>query len=152
MPESRLQPNAFPVKNFIDGIPNPQIRQDCWTLFRIMSEAAQAMPRMWGMSTVGFGQFRATDINGKEKYWMLIGFSPRKQSIALYIMVNSIDHSTELLAGLGKYTHGKGCLIIKSLADVDLAILKELVSESVAYKTRAHPMTESEQTRLMGLE
>jgi hypothetical protein len=139
MAESKLKPSSYPVTIFLNTIPNESIRQDCWTLFRIMTETAQAIPRMWGTDVVGFGQFRAVDMDGKEGYWMLIGFSPRKQTIALYFMIQGSEHSAELLAKLGKYTHGKGCLYIKNLADIDLNVLKELLHETVANKVKPGP-------------
>jgi hypothetical protein len=142
MAETKLKPNSFPVTNFINGIPNEQIRKDCWTLFKIMSETVQAIPRMWGTDIVGFGQYRAVDTDGKEDYWMLIGFSPRKQAITLYFMVTGSEHSAELLSKLGKYTHGRRCLNIKHLVDIDLTVLKELLRISVANKGQANPGTQ----------
>ncbi len=70
---------------------------------------------------------------------MLIGFSPRKQAITLYLMLGGVENAEDLLARLGKYTRGKGCLYIKRLSDVDLAILEELVGATVAYMVKTYP-------------
>lgn len=139
MAEPKTKANEFPVADFINAIPNTQVRQDCWTIVDIMQEAAQAAPRMWGSSIVGFGTYRAVNASGKGNDWLMIGFSPRKQAITLYLMLNGIEHSNELLARLGKHTQGKGCLYIKRLADVDMTTLKEIVRASVGYvlKTKA---------------
>jgi len=139
MAETKTKANELPVADFINAIPDAQIRQDCWSIVEIMQEAAQAPARMWGTAIVGFGEYRAVNARGKGNNWMLVGFSPRKQAITLYLMLSGLDRSDQLLARLGKYTRGKGCLYIKRLADVDLATLKELVRSSVTYVARTYP-------------
>ena len=62
----------------------------------------------------------------------LTGFSPRKQSLTLYIMAG-FDRYDELMQRLGKHTTGKSCLYIKRLADVDTTVLTELVRRSAAH-------------------
>jgi hypothetical protein len=138
MAEPKTKPTELPVADFINALPDPQVRQDCWSIVEIMQEAAQAPARMWGTAIVGFGKYRAVNASGKGNDWMLVGFSPRKQAITLYLMLSGLDKSDELLARLGKYTRGKGCLYIKRLADVDIATLKELVRSSVAYVARTY--------------
>ena len=133
MAEPKTKPTDIPVTDFINAISDAQVRQDCWTIVEIMQEAAQARPRMWGTAIVGFGQYRAVNASGRGNDWMLIGFSPRKQAITLYLMLGGIEHASELLARLGKHTQGKGCLYIKRLSDVDLTTLKQVVGASVAY-------------------
>ena len=81
---------------------------------------------MWGSSIVGFGEQHLVYESGRELDWMLIGFSPRKQNLTLYV---TLDES--LLKKLGKFTTGKGCLYIKKLADVDKKVLKEVIAASV---------------------
>ena len=139
MAEPKTKATDAPVADFINALPDAQTRQDCWTLVEIMQAAAQAPARMWGTAIVGFGQYRATYASGKGVDWMLIGFSPRKQALTLYIMMGGIEHPEEMLARLGKHTRGKGCLYIKRLADVDLTTLKELVQTSADYMRKTHP-------------
>ena len=83
MAELKTRSTDFPVADFINALPDVQVRQDCWTIIEIMQEASQAPARMWGTAIVGFGQYRMVYANGKEADWMLIGFSPRKQAITL---------------------------------------------------------------------
>ena len=139
MAEPKTKVTELPVADFINAIPEAQVRQDCWSIVEIMQEAAQASARMWGTAIVGFGEYRAVNASGKGNDWMQVGFSPRKQAITLYLMLSGLDRSDELLARLGKYTRGKGCLYIKRLADVDLATLKELVRSSVTYVAKTYP-------------
>jgi hypothetical protein len=134
--ESKTKLTDVPVADFINDIPGEQVRKDCRTIADIMQEATQAPPRMWGTAIVGFGQYRAVNSSGKDYDWMQIGFSPRKQAITLYLMLGGLENSNDLLSRLGQHTRGGGCLYIKRLADVDLAILKELVRASVAYVAR----------------
>jgi hypothetical protein len=111
MAEPKTKLSDIPVADFINAIPDAQIRQDCWTIVEIMQEATQAPPRMWGKAILGFGQYHAVHASGKGNDWMVIGFSPRKQAITLYLMLAGIEPSEEILARLGKYTRGKGCLL-----------------------------------------
>jgi hypothetical protein len=140
MAELKTKPNDLPVADFIQAIPDAQVRQDCWTIVEIMQEAAKAPARMWGTSIVGFGSYYAVIASGKGNDWPLIGFSPRKQAITLYLMLGGLENSDKLLEKLGKHTRGKGCLYIKRLADVDLQTLKEMIYTSVAYTLRAKPV------------
>jgi len=139
MAEPKTKLNDVPVADFINAIPEAQVRQDCWTIIEMMQEAAQAPARMWGTAIVGFGQYRAVNASGKGNDWMQIGFSPRKQAITLYLMLGGVENAEDMLARLGKYSRGKGCLYIKRLSDVDLTTLKELVRASVAYVAKAYP-------------
>ena len=139
MAEPKTKPTETPVADFINAIPDAQVRQDCWTIVEIMQEATQAPARMWGTAIIGFGQYRLVNANGKGYDWPLIGFSPRKQALTLYLMLGEMDLSDEMLARLGKYTRSKVCLYIKRLSDVDLPVLKEMVRASVAYMVKAYP-------------
>jgi hypothetical protein len=141
MAEIKTKATDAPVADFINAIPDAQTRQDCWTLVEIMQEASKAPARMWGSSIVGFGQYRATYANGKGVDWMLIGFSPRKQALTLYILMGGVEHSEQTLARLGKHTRGKGCLYVRHLSDIDLTTLKEMVRASVDYMHKNHPVT-----------
>jgi hypothetical protein len=138
MGEPKTKQNNMPVAGFINAIPDTQVRQDCWTIIGIMQEATQAPARMWGTAIVGFGQYRAVNASGKGNDWMVIGFSPRKQAIALYMMLGGFE-SEKMLARLGKYTRGKGCLYIKRLSDVNLSTLQEMIHSSIAYVMKSHP-------------
>ncbi len=87
---------------------------------------------MWGTSIVGFGSYHYKYASGRENEWFLVGFSPRKQNLTLYIM-SGFDDYESLLADLGKYKTGKSCLYINKLEDVDLPTLRELVKKSVTH-------------------
>ena len=125
------------VNAFLKGAVDDTCRQDCLTLLRIMKHSTGAEPRMWGSGIVGFGSYHYQYASGREGDWFLTGFAPRKQALTLYIMAG-FDRYEALLAKLGQYKTGKSCLYIKRLADVDVAVLKELVSASVTHMKQMH--------------
>ena len=98
-----------------------------------MKSATEAEPRMWGSAIIGFGEYTMTYPNGREIPWMVIGFSPRKQNLTLYVGSSFPEHD-DLLAELGKHSTGKGCLYIKRLSDVNIPTLKKMVTASVKHR------------------
>ena len=95
-----------------------------------MQQATRSEPKMWGESIVGFGNIHLKYASGRELDWMVIGFSPRKANITLYL-TNGLERYATLLQKLGKHTIGKGCLYIKKLKDVNTQVLEDLMRESV---------------------
>ncbi len=133
MAEAKTKLNANSVAEFLDAIPNEQVRQDCWTLVNLMQTATQAPPQMWGEKIVGFSSAPVIYASGRIEDWPLISFSPRKENITLYNLLGS-DHDEELLTKLGKNTRGKGCLYIKRLSDIDLSTLQQMIQAAVAHR------------------
>jgi Domain of unknown function (DU1801) len=103
---------------------------DCNAVIALMQRATGEPPRMWGASIVGFGSYTYKYQSGKTGDWMLVGFSPRKQNLTLYIMAGFSEYET-LMAKLGKHKTGKSCLYVNSLADIDMKVLEKLVKTSV---------------------
>ena len=132
MVELKTKQNKASVTGFLRGIEDPQRRKDCRTVLELMKEVTGSGPKMWGDSIVGFGSYHYKYASGREGDWFVTGFSPRKANLTLYIMAG-FSRYKELLAKLGKHKTGKSCLYIKRLADVDLAILRQLVEDSVAH-------------------
>ena len=130
MAELKTKKTEASVEDFLNTIRDKDVRQDCFEIAKIMKQATRSDPKMWGSSIVGFGSRHLKYASGRELDWMVIGFSPRKANITLY-MPGGLENQTTLLRRLGKYTTGKGCLYIKKLKDVDTKVLKELVNDSV---------------------
>lgn len=137
MAEAKTKVTSASVEDFLNGVEPEQKRQDCFTILRWMEEITQLKPQMWGESMVGFGQYHYVYASGREGDAFLIGFSPRKQNIVLYI-VNEFEQFESLLQKLGKFSTGKVCLYIKKLADVDNTILKELITVSYQHIRQTH--------------
>ena len=87
---------------------------------------------MWGSSVIGYGSCTIHYANGKTGDWMATGFSPRKQALTLYIM-SGFSRNQKLLDQLGKYKTGKSCLYINRLEDINLDVLRELISDSITH-------------------
>lgn len=129
---NKTQPNNLSVSDFINQVEPEQKRMDCLAIAEMMRQATQAEPKMWGDSIIGFGEYHYKYASGREGDWFLTGFAPRKQNISLYIMAG-FKRYEELMGKLGKYKTGKSCLYINKLADVDEAVLKELIQLSASY-------------------
>jgi hypothetical protein len=130
MAENKTKATTKSVPEFLEQIEDPKRRSDCITIAAMMEKLTGSKPKMWGDSIVGFGDYRYKYASGREGDWFLSGFSPRKQNLTIYIM-GYLEFYTELLEGLGKFKHGKGCLYIKTLEDIDLKVLESLISASI---------------------
>lgn len=128
--ELKTKVNEASVTDFLNSVEDEQKRKDSFEVLKLMKQASKEDAKMWGGSIVGFGSYHYKGASGREGEWMLIGFSPRKQNITLYIMPGFERYPT-LMKKLGKYSTGKSCLYIKRLSDVDVDVLKELMTESL---------------------
>ena len=131
MADNKTQPSKASVAAFIDALADPMRRADAKTLVKLMKAATGEAPKLWGPSIVGFGSYHYVYDSGREGDMPIIGFSPRKAAIVLYLMLGLGSHEA-LLGKLGKHSRGKGCLYIKKLADTDPGLLERLIVESVA--------------------
>lgn len=130
--DNKTKPTKKDVTDFLGQVEPEQKRKDCLAILEMMHQATQAEPKMWGDSIIGFGEYHYKYASGREGDWFLTGFSPRKQNISLYIMAG-FKRYEELMSKLGKYKTGKSCLYINKLADIDEAVLKELIQLSANY-------------------
>ena len=134
MAEPKTRPTKASVTEFIDRIADENRREDSRTIIAMMRKITGEKPVMWGESIVGFGSQTLTYANGSELDWPITAFSPRKQSLVLYVLTGK--EKPELMKRLGKHTTGKVCLYIKRLSDIDINVLEELVTDSVALYSR----------------
>jgi hypothetical protein len=128
----KTKPTGKSVKRFLDAVENERRREDAKKVLALMKDVTGEQPRMWGESIVGFGKYRYRYDSGREGEWFLTGFSPRKQSLTLYIM-SGFSRYDELLKRLGKHKTGSSCLYVNRLEDVDEKVLRRLVKDSVAF-------------------
>lgn len=129
MSELKTRPTAEPVSAFLAGQPDDR-RADCEAVLQMMEAATGERAQMWGESMVGVGRYAYTNSAKKTFEWMLVGFSPRKNDLTLYIMPGFEDFPG-LMEKLGKHKTGKSCLYLKKLADVDSVVLRQLIEGSV---------------------
>ena len=134
MAELKTKLNDASIDDFLNKVEDTQKRKDCFEIVKIMKQVTKEEPKMWGPAIIGFGSYHYKYESGRGGDMPVIGFSPRKQNLTLYIGLGS-EAENPLLKKLGKYTTGKGCLYIKKLADVDMKVLQELITKSFK---RAH--------------
>ena len=126
MAEMKTKATNESVKDFLNKISDEERRADCFQVAKIMEEVTGEKPKMWGPSIVGFGSYHYKYASGREGDWPMMGFSPRKKDLTLYIMMGFEKHA-DLMEKLGKHTNSKSCLYIKRLSDVHIPTLKKLI-------------------------
>lgn len=131
MAENKTKPTDASVQHYFASIENEARRHDCQELAGILTKITQQQPTMWGSSIVGFGVYHYTYASGREGDTFLVGFASRKNDITIYFSTDVSEHQA-LLAQLGKYKLGKACLHFRTFADVDVPVLEQLISSSVA--------------------
>ncbi|MGO2068407.1 MULTISPECIES: DUF1801 domain-containing protein [Glutamicibacter] len=130
MPTSqKTLPTSASVEDFIEAATPEKRRIDGHELDRIFREATGEQPVMWGPSIVGYGSYTyISPANARTTgIWPKTGFSPRKAQLSLYGL-KDLPQGASLLPQLGKYTEGAGCVYVKKLEDIDLAVLRELIA------------------------
>lgn len=131
--------NDASVEDFINSVDGDTKKADAFKLLDIYKKITSHVPKMWGSSMIGFGQYHyKSERSSQEGDWPLAAFSPRKQNLTLYIMPGFHDYD-DLLSKLGKHKTSKGCLYINKLSDVDLTILEQLVKRSYDDAVREFP-------------
>jgi len=131
MAENKTRPGDGSVQEFLDGISDPLRRTDAIRLNELMKEVTGADPVMWGDSIVGYGTYHYKYASGREGEWFLTGFSPRKQNLTIYVK-GYLEKYQDRLKTLGKHKHGKGCLYINKLEDIDFENLRDLIAYSIS--------------------
>lgn len=131
MSEPKTQPTKTTLAAFLGTVEDPQRRADCTTIAKLMQKITGEKAVIWGTSIVGFGRYRYRYASGQEGDWPVCGFSPRKNDLTLYLM-RGFDGEEALLAQLGKHKISKACLYLKSLKNVDMAVLEQLIERAVA--------------------
>lgn len=122
-------PNKASVTKFINAVENETRRKDARALLALMKKLTGDKPVMWGPSIIGFGEYHYVYDSGREGDSMLVGFSPRKANMVLYVL-GSLDPKDPLLGRLGKYKRGRSCLYVNTLADVDPGVLEKIIRKS----------------------
>lgn len=130
--------------DFIAAVEPERRRDEARTLDALFRKVTGEPPRMWGPTIIGYGEYRTTYASGRDVHSLRTGFSPRKAKISLYLMDGYADAETgrnrdKLLARLGKHSTGASCLYVNKLADIDLAVLEEMIAADWAAMARIYP-------------
>ena len=136
--DAKTRPTPVSPEAFIDAVDHPGRREDARAVLALLAEATGEPPVMWGPSIIGFGRYRYTYDSGHSGEAPLVGFSPRKANLVLYMAADE-DARTAFLARLGKHKTGKGCIYLNRLADVDSAVIAEMARWSMKTLRERHP-------------
>ena len=139
MAKNKTEPTQASVERFIRTFANSEQKQkDSYELIDLMKKVSGHEPTMWGPSIIGFGTQHYRYASGHEGDAPIIGFSPRKAAISLYVYTG-LDEHEHLLEGLGKYKIGKVCIYVNKLSDIDRQKLIRLMKESIRYIKSKYP-------------
>ena len=142
MAEIKTKATKERVTKFLKSIKPKEKQADALALLNLFKKITGEKPVMWGPSIVGFGKYHyKSEKSSQEGDWFHVGFSPRKQNLTLYILAWKMKEP-KLLAKLGKYKRGSGCLYINRLSDVDQKILAKLIKEIYIYRKKIHKKEE----------
>ncbi len=136
MAELKTKQNENSVDAFLVGVSDEQKRADSKELAAMIAAVSKEPAKMWGNAIIGCGSYHYKYESGHEGDMCLIGFSPRKANIALYMYGR--EEYEDLLPKLGKHKLSKGCTYINKLSDVDTKVLKEIMKRSLAYMKKKH--------------
>ncbi|MEM6896314.1 MAG: DUF1801 domain-containing protein [Pseudomonadota bacterium] len=142
MSDNKTRPMDVSPAEVIAAIEHPTRRADAQTLDALFRRVTGWEPQMWGPSMVGYGSYHYKYASGREGDMLATGFAPRKSNLSIYIMPGYADFHG-VLGRLGKHKHGKACLYINKLADVDLQVLEELVRAGLKDLSSKYPVTPS---------
>ncbi|MGO1060564.1 DUF1801 domain-containing protein [Planococcus sp. FY231025] len=138
MYEQKTKETDADVIEFIESVENTKKKQDAYKLLELFKETSGYPAKMWGPSIVGFGSYHYVYATGHSGDAPLVGFSPRKAKTSLYFATGDPDRGP-LLARLGKHTSGKACVYFNKTEDVDLDVLKELITQSITFLQELYP-------------
>jgi hypothetical protein len=124
-------PTSADVGAFLSSVPDATRQADARTLCNLMGSMTGEPAVMWGSSIVGFGSYHYRYDSGRSGDAPLASFSPRKANLVVYLVGEFADRHHTLLAKLGTYKTGKGCLYLKRLADVHMTVLRDLIDRSI---------------------
>lgn len=120
------------VSDFLDRLDSEIKKNDSLLICDLMKEATGHEAKMWGPSIIGFGSMHYKYESGHEGDVPLIGFSPRKNAMTLY-MASNFPEKEELLKNFGKHKLSKSCIYVNKLKDIDVGVLKQLIKASVSH-------------------
>ncbi len=134
MAELKTKQNSADLAEFINTYADSeQKRKDSFELLELMRATTGFEPKMWGDSMIGFGTYHyKSDRSTQEGDWFMVGFSPRKAAISLYVYTGNPENE-HLLQNLGKFKMGKACIYVKKLSDINKDELSKMIKTTVNF-------------------
>ncbi|HPG37176.1 MAG TPA: DUF1801 domain-containing protein [Candidatus Saccharibacteria bacterium] len=128
MAENKTKPTVIPVADFLSAA-SAQRQEEALQLITVMRQISGLEPVMWGPTIIGFGTQHYKSDAGREGDMPRLAFSPRKAALTVYFY-DGFEHYGAELARLGKHKFSSSCLYINKLADIDLAVLTDMLKKS----------------------
>lgn len=142
MSGNKTRPTTVLPRDFIASVEPERRRKEGEILLGLFEKTTGWKARMWGPAIIGFGEYHYKYESGREGDFMVTGFSPRKAKLSIYILPGYSDY-TPVLDRLGKHSHGKSCLYVSKLEDIDLSVLAELITAGIKDLSRKYPVKPS---------
>lgn len=139
MAENKTTENNASVQTFLNKLSDEKRKSDSYMLLDLFEKTSGYPPKMWGDSIIGFGSYHYKYDSGREGDFLLVGFAPRKNAISLYFSCDIENQLKELISKLGKVTHGKSCVYVKNVSQIDTDILKKMIKKSIDSTKKLHP-------------
>lgn len=144
MSDAKTKPTAVSVEEYIEAVEPASKREEAKVLDALFRKVTGQDPRIWGPSIIGYGSYHYKYESGREGDMCRSGFSPRKAKHSLYFMGRYCDEATgkkvdRLLNKMGKHKTGASCVYVNKLADIDLAVLEEIIGECWDAMNRKYP-------------
>ncbi|TQR21619.1 DUF1801 domain-containing protein [Psychrobacillus vulpis] len=136
--EQKTKETNHDVVEFIERVDSPKKKEDAYKLLEIFEQTSGFEAKMWGPSIIGFGSYHYKYATGHEGDAPLVGFSPRKAKISLYFATGDTVREA-ILDRFGKHTSGKACVYINKVDDIDVDVLKELITQSITFLQNLYP-------------
>lgn len=133
MAEPTTRPTDADVDEFLAAVSPERRRDDARALDAMLRAASGEVPVVWGRSIIGYGEAELPGSGGASRSWPVISFAARKAELVLYL---NTELEPEMFDDLGPHRRGVGCLYVKRLDDVDLAVLRRIVARSVELARR----------------
>ena len=137
MADMKTKVHEASVEDFLNRIKHEGRREDAFAVLKLMKSVTRKKPKMWGSAIVGFDTYHYKYASGRQGESCMIAFSPRSQATTLYIGASRPEYAT-LLKKLGKHTKSGGCLHIKKVADVNVDVLRQLVTAAYGYMKKKY--------------
>jgi len=142
MSQNKTQPDDTDIAAYLAGVQPDRRRADAQRLDMLFRQITGFQPVLWGGAILGYGRYSYVYASGRAGEFLATGFAPRKANLSIYIMPGYAEFD-DILARLGKHKHGKACLYVNKLDDIDLDVLAELIGAGLTNLGRTWPVTPS---------
>lgn len=106
-------------------------RKEARALDQLFRAATGWSPKIWSGKILGYGQYHYRYKSGREGDSLATGFAAQSAKFSIYIM-GGYSEFPEIAGRLGKFKRGKACWYVNKLADIDQAVLTELIRAGLA--------------------